>query len=222
MSTSNSDDKQPASDHSGEKPSGTCDSELARHLAEFADQRAAWHQEDANSEDALPSDILGEIDVIQEVEDLVLHSGPPSHLGPYKLIRLLDHGGMGDVFLAWQNVLGRTVALKVLKHNLLKDKNARKRFEREARVAAGLHHPNIVPVYDLGVDAGWPFYAMELVEGETLRQIQTRVQQSDGGTPVALAPGEVQERTQTARGRECSMSLWKAKALWPATTLWRR
>ena len=89
--------------------------------------------------------------------------------GRYRLERELGAGGMGDVFVAVQEPLGREVALKLMRAGLTGP--AAQRFEREARSLATMSHPNIVTIYDYGrTDDGELFMAMELVRGLTLRQ----------------------------------------------------
>src|SRR5262249_48619785 len=79
------------------------------------------------------------------------HRTPPlGQLGDFRIIREVGRGGMGVVYEAEQISLGRHVALKVLRHKALADAKTRKRFEREARAAAKLHHTNIVPVFGVG------------------------------------------------------------------------
>ena len=89
-------------------------------------------------------------------------------LGGYRIIRCLGRGGMGIVFEARQENLGRKVALKVLPPDLARDKEFIARFRQEAMAAAALKHPGIVPIYDVGQDDGYEFYSMELVEGQSL------------------------------------------------------
>jgi serine/threonine protein kinase/tetratricopeptide (TPR) repeat protein len=83
----------------------------------------------------------------------------------YTLLRPLGQGGMATVYLAVQQSLGREVALKILSTTPTQDANAAERFLREARIAASLHHPHIVPIHDFGIHEGVAFIAMELMLG---------------------------------------------------------
>jgi len=94
--------------------------------------------------------------------------------GRYELVRPLGHGAMATVDLAHDVELERPVALKRLAENLARDEELRRRFLREARLAARLAHPNVVRVFDVGEDDGRPFIAMEYVEGETLAELVAR------------------------------------------------
>ncbi len=91
-------------------------------------------------------------------------------IGPYRVIRLLGAGGMGEVFLAQDTRLHRHVALKLLPAELASDPSRVRRFEQEARAASALNHPNVLVVYDVGVHGGLPYIASEYLEGETLRR----------------------------------------------------
>src|SRR5690242_6852289 len=91
--------------------------------------------------------------------------------GRYELVRPLGHGAMATVDLAHDAELDRPVALKRLAENLARDEDLRRRFVREARLAARLAHPNVVRVFDVGEDEGRPFIAMEYVEGRTLAEL---------------------------------------------------
>jgi serine/threonine-protein kinase len=95
-------------------------------------------------------------------------------VGRYELVRPLGHGAMATVDLAHDVELDRPVALKRLAENLARDEDLRRRFLREARLAARLAHPNVVRVFDVGEDDGRPFIAMEYVEGETLAELVAR------------------------------------------------
>lgn len=107
-----------------------------------------------------------------EMEGLTQPSAPeplPNLSGTdFRLIRRIARGGMGEVFEAEQLSLGRRVAVKVLAPTLLQDSEARRRFENEARLIARLRHPNIIEVYGAGSTPDCVFYAMALVEGESL------------------------------------------------------
>lgn len=96
---------------------------------------------------------------------------PGTRLGPYEIISLIGAGGMGEVYRGRDTRLGRDVAVKVLPENLLTDRDRLSRFEKEARAASALNHPNVVTVYDIGFQDSTPYLAMELVEGSTLRQL---------------------------------------------------
>lgn len=95
--------------------------------------------------------------------------------GRYEIRALLGSGGMARVHLAYDTRLGRTVALKTLLPELARDPEARRRFAREARAAAGLNHPGIVTVHDQDEittqDAVVPFLVMEHIEGRTLSEL---------------------------------------------------
>ena len=101
--------------------------------------------------------------------DSLMPLEPGDLLGPYEILSPLGAGGMGEVYRARDTRLGREVAIKVLPAALASDPERLKRFEREARSASSLNHPNIVTIYDIGADGGVSYIAMELVNGEPLR-----------------------------------------------------
>ncbi|MEX1246335.1 MAG: protein kinase [Thermoanaerobaculia bacterium] len=93
-----------------------------------------------------------------------------TRLGPYEVLSPLGAGGMGEVWRARDSRLSREAVIKVLPERLASDPERLKRFEKEARSASALNHPNIVTIYDVGQTDGVSWIAMELVEGKTLRQ----------------------------------------------------
>jgi TolB-like protein/predicted Zn-dependent protease len=93
-----------------------------------------------------------------------------THLGPYRLESVLGSGGMGVVYLARDERLGRKVGLKLLPQSLIADMTHLARLKREARTASALNHPNIVTIHDIGSDHSTHYIASELIEGETLRE----------------------------------------------------
>jgi serine/threonine-protein kinase len=98
--------------------------------------------------------------------------GAPSLVGRYRLEQPLGHGGMATVYLAHDEELHRPVAIKLLAEHLSGDADFRKRFLREARLAARLSHPNVVSVYDAGeAEDGRPFIVMEYVPGTTFAEL---------------------------------------------------
>jgi predicted ATPase/serine/threonine protein kinase len=108
-------------------------------------------------------------EVLQLTPSRALSSG--TKLGPYELIELLGAGGMGEVYRARDTRLDRIVAIKILPAAFSADHERLHRFEREARSASALNHPNIVTIYELGQDRSCHYIAMELVEGKTLREL---------------------------------------------------
>src|SRR5262249_6541430 len=111
----------------------------------------------------------------------------PEQIGDYRILREIGRGGMGIVYEAEQMLLGRHVALKLLRHQGFSDRTVRERFRREARSAARLHHTNIVPVSEVGREGDLVFYAMQLIQGQgldqvidELRRLRARDPKSDG------------------------------------------
>ena len=115
-----------------------------------------------------------------------------THLGAYEILAPIGAGGMGEVYRARDTRLGREVAVKVLPSALASDPERLKRFEREARSASSLNHPNIVTIYDIGSTDSVSYIAMELVQGEPLRALLT-----EGALPTRLL---LQLSTQVAEG----------------------
>jgi serine/threonine protein kinase/Flp pilus assembly protein TadD len=95
--------------------------------------------------------------------------GPGVSVNKYRILEKIGAGGMGEVYLAEDTELGRRVALKFLPAHLVDDSDLRSRFTREAQAAAKLDHPNIVTIHEVGDFNGRPFFAMQYIEGKTVR-----------------------------------------------------
>ena len=172
---------------------------LARHrggerisIAEYAGE----HPESAEDlRDALPGLLL-----LEEARSAGIPAGDPAagfapaqraedgcarRLGEYTIVREIGRGGMGIVFQAEQESLGRRVALKILPEYALLDTRLQERFRREAQAAARLRHPNIVPVYGFGEQGGVHYYAMQFVEGRGLDQVIGEVRRLCGASAEA-------------------------------------
>ncbi len=110
--------------------------------------------------------------------------------GDYRIIRQVGQGGMGVVYEAEQVSLGRHVALKVLPRKLLLDVKQKRRFAREARAAARLHHTHIVPVFGVGEQDGLPYYIMQFIQGSGLDQVLEELKRMQGAAPAATTGSE--------------------------------
>jgi eukaryotic-like serine/threonine-protein kinase len=115
-----------------------------------------------------------------------------NRLGPYEILATAGAGGMGEVYRARDTRLDRTVAIKVLPEAFAADASRLRRFEQESRSVAALNHPNILAVYDVGMNDGAPYLVTEYLEGKTLRERLT-----EGALPVSKA---VDLSQQIARG----------------------
>jgi serine/threonine protein kinase/Flp pilus assembly protein TadD len=111
----------------------------------------------------------------------------PRRLGEYRILREVGRGGMGVVYEAIQESLGRHVALKVLPFTSLLGPTHLERFRREARAAAQLHHTNIVPVFGVGEHAGIHYYAMQYIDGRGLDEVLREVRRFGSGNEAAPA-----------------------------------
>jgi serine/threonine protein kinase/WD40 repeat protein len=122
----------------------------------------------------------------------------PERVGDYRILREIGRGGMGIVYEAEQESLGRHVALKVLPSQTLLDPKQVQRFQREAKAAARLHHTNIVPVFGVGEENGLHYYVMQFIQGLGLDQVldelkrlrQRRNGKQQPGAPATWAEGD--------------------------------
>jgi eukaryotic-like serine/threonine-protein kinase len=129
-----------------------------------------------------------------------VHESLGSLSSRYTVIRELGAGGMGQVFLAHDATLERQVAVKLLPPSLSHDPIARERLRREALAAAGLDHPFICKIHEIGESDGQTFIVMELVGGETLQQRLRRDGPVAAKTAIAMA-GELAEALEEAHAR---------------------
>jgi serine/threonine protein kinase/WD40 repeat protein len=137
-----------------------------------------------------------------EADDTV-HAGQPDlagtgpgieRLGDFRILRELGRGGMGIVYEAEQESLGRHVALKVLFPGIARSPQHARRFEREARAAARLHHTNIVPVFGVGEHDGLQYYAMQFIPGLGLDKVLDEVRRLKGRSRPALGDSSMTRR----------------------------
>lgn len=131
-----------------------------------------------------------------------LNSRPLERIGDYRILQEIGRGGMGIVYEAYQETLGRKVAVKILARQALLNEKHLLRFQREARTAARLHHTNIVPVFGVGDCEGHHYYVMQLIEGvgldEVLLDIARRLQ------PDTKSTGEHSINSVEARAMQIS------------------
>ncbi len=106
----------------------------------------------------------------------------PERIGPYRIERRIGCGGMSVVYRSVHPKLGIPVAVKLMKPEFLRDKDSLDRFERTARICAKLNHPNVVRVYDFGMENGLPFLVMEILPGGSMHDMLQR----EGPLPYAL------------------------------------
>jgi serine/threonine protein kinase/tetratricopeptide (TPR) repeat protein len=133
----------------------------------------------------LADDLLADLETLEGLGAERPAAAALASIGGHRVIREIGRGGMGVVYEAWDEKLERQVALKVLPARLLGEARAVARFVSEAKIAARLHHPGIVAIYGMGVDAGSPYIAMEYVEGMTLARA---LAEHSGGAADPLSP----------------------------------
>jgi serine/threonine-protein kinase len=144
--------------------------------------------------------------------------GPPRRVGEYRIVREIGRGGMGIVYEAEQESLGRRVALKVLPPGALSDARHVERFQLEARAAARLHHTNIVPVFAVGEEEGTYYYVMQYIEGRPLDEVlaelrRLRDEARGESVPPTQIPlvAESPACTRGPRSEEVARSLWQGQ-----------
>ncbi|HTU91569.1 MAG TPA: choice-of-anchor C family protein [Gemmataceae bacterium] len=133
-------------------------------------------------------------------------STPPAQLGDYRILREVGRGGMGIVYEAEQVSLGRHVALKVLPRKVLLDDAQKRRFEREAKAAAKLHHTNIVPVFGVGEHDGLPYYVMQFIQGLGLDDVLDELKRMQG-SGTATTGGELRVARKDVSAADVARSL---------------
>ena len=136
------------------------------------------------------------LDLPGEIVRLPRGTGPEGTISHYRILEKLGEGGMGVVYKAEDTKLDRPVALKYLAPHLLRDEEARKRFEREAKAAARLDHPNICTVYEIDEVGGTTFIVMAFLEG---RPLSEKIKVGPLKLPEALSVA-----TQVAEGLEAA------------------
>jgi eukaryotic-like serine/threonine-protein kinase len=137
----------------------------------------------------------------------------PHRLGDYRLLREIGRGGMGIVYEAEQEALGRHVALKVLPFQSASNPLYLLRFRRESRSAARLHHTNIVPVFDVGESDGTYYYAMQLIQGLGLDEVLAELRNPKSG------PGQspdVAAATAVRPGLQSDLAIGLVTGIFPA------
>jgi len=131
-------------------------------------------------------------------------------LGDFRIVREIGRGGMGIVFEAEQESLKRRVAIKVLPRHALVADEQRERFQREARIAAGLNHTNIVPVFGVGEHDGFRYLVMRYIEGIALDRVIARLVQGVPSQPIQPSCGE--ELFERVFGSQAENEYWRVVA----------
>jgi serine/threonine protein kinase len=172
-------DPSPASEPS---PSGARDSAFERLLGQVLERLDAESGPDLETLLAAHPDqaarLREQVDLLRRMGLLGPgRHGHPERLGDFRIVAPLGQGGMGVVYRAVQESLGREVALKLIRPDQLFFPGARERFTREVTLVARMQHPGIVPVFAVGEAAGLPYFAMELVRGATLADLVGRLRQ---------------------------------------------
>jgi serine/threonine protein kinase len=192
------------------------------------EERGAWLVRECSAEPALGDEVRALLGADERVARDFLERGAAhgpaielvagARLGSYTLLERLGEGGMGVVYLAREAGLERDVALKIVRPDLLSFGHARERLRREVEAIARLKHPNILPVYSAGEEAGVPFFTMEFVEGCTLSEVLAHLNRRPPAELTAAAlSGAVDELARTAPGELGELRGRRAATLLGAT-----
>jgi len=138
------------------------------------------HEATSNSVDVSPDQAAAEM----LFDGTELRSG--QSVGHYRILSMLGEGGMGRVYLAQDTKLHRKVSLKFLSRNITQDRERLRRFEREARAASALNHPNILTIHEISEAHGHRFIATEFIEGQTLRDRMQQAVEIDEALEIAI------------------------------------
>ncbi len=167
-----------------------------------AEQRASWLAEVCADDDGLRQEVLSLLESA-DTEDSFLEE-PALSLGltviglesqrligesldRYKILKMLGHGGMGEVYLAHDPRLNRQVAVKLLPASITEDRTRVHRFKQEAQLASKISHPNVAHIYEIGEAEARHYIAMEYVKGRTLRQVMREGElQADAAIEIAI------------------------------------
>jgi serine/threonine protein kinase len=178
---------------SGERPSIE---EYVRRYPDLADEIRAILPALVELElnQSVPGSATGSLDgLVQEIP-----AATSRILGAYMVLREIGRGGMGVVYEAVQQSLGRHVALKVLPQQSLAGSSHLERFQLEARAAARLHHTNLVPVFGVGSQEGVHYYAMQFIQGQGLDEVFEELRRLRGNPSAGIEPVR-STRSETAR-----------------------
>jgi serine/threonine protein kinase len=152
-----------------------------------AHERASFIAKGCVDDDGLKREAISLVDAYEEAGDFIeqpamahdaqvliggnLDTNIGRDLGPYRIVERIGEGGMGEVYLALDGRLDRLVALKMLPVYFASDDERLRRFQREARAASALNHPNILTIHEVGQSEGVPFIATEFIHGQTIREL---------------------------------------------------
>jgi serine/threonine protein kinase/Tfp pilus assembly protein PilF len=197
--------------------SGSVSQQVAEVVAEITDRLHAGEPVDVEQYLARHPELADRLRPLVAALDLLARfrssagaDGPPTRtgagdeltgtLGDFRIIREVGHGGMGVVYEAEQISLARRVALKVLPFAATIDPRHLQRFHNEARAAASLEHPHIVPVYGVGCERGVHYYAMKFIDGQSLASLlqQHRADPASPGRQPPEGPGSPEAATAPA------------------------